>query len=64
MSEPTDPALTAELHEFFQEYQAVWNATDFHLLRDYWDADEAVPVYLAEEQDDFVIGWDDLERTS
>ena len=62
MSQPTDPVLTAELHEFFQEYQGVWNAHDYHLLKDHWDGDESVPVYLAEEQDDFVIGWDDLDR--
>lgn len=62
MPEPTDPVLTADLDKFFQDYQDVWNATDFHLLKGFWDEDEAVPVYLAEEQSDFVIGWDDLNR--
>src|SRR4051794_24031942 len=62
MSEPTNAGLTAELAEFFTEYQGVWNAHDYHLLEQYWDADEALPVYLAEERDDFVVGRHDLER--
>lgn len=62
MPEPTNPTLTAEMEQFFEEYQAVWNAIDFHLLKPFWDTDDEVPVYLAEERDDFVIGWDALDK--
>ena len=59
---PTDPALTAELASFFQVYEDVWNAQDLGALRTYWDTDDAAPMYLAEEQDDWRIGWEQLDR--
>ena len=37
-----------------------WNTQDFRKVLDLWDPDEEVPFYLAEEQDGWFIGWEDL----
>jgi ketosteroid isomerase-like protein len=37
-----------------------WNSQDFASVLKLWDPAEPVPFYLAEEQDDWFIGWDAL----
>lgn len=37
-----------------------WNSQDFARVLDLWDPAEPVPFYLAEEQDDWFIGWEPL----
>ncbi len=38
-----------------------WNSQDFSSVLDLWDPNEDVPFYLAEEQDDWFIGWEPLK---
>lgn len=37
-----------------------WNSQDFSRVLELWDQRETTPFYLAEEQDDWFIGWDRL----
>ncbi len=37
-----------------------WNSQEFSRVLELWDPAEPVPFYLAEEQDDWLIGWERL----
>lgn len=37
-----------------------WNSQNFASVLDLWDPDEPAPFYLAEEQDDWFVGWEKL----
>ncbi|MDE0244429.1 MAG: nuclear transport factor 2 family protein [Gammaproteobacteria bacterium] len=50
-------AVRALVHETADR----WNSQDFRTVLELWDADEEVPFYLAEEQDDWFIGWEQLK---
>jgi hypothetical protein len=39
-----------------------WNSQDFSKVLELWDPAEPTPFYLAEEQDDWFIGWDPLKN--
>jgi ketosteroid isomerase-like protein len=54
--------LAAELDAVFTELYARYGAREFEATRALWDADEAQPVYLAEEIDDFLRSWPEIER--
>ena len=49
-------AIRAVVHETAER----WNSQDFRTVLELWDQDEEVPFYLAEEQDDWFIGWEPL----
>ena len=49
-------AVQAIIHDTAER----WNSQDFSTVLELWDPDEEVPFYLAEEQDDWFIGWDSL----
>ncbi len=49
-------AVKAVIHETAER----WNSQDFSTVLELWDPDEEVPFYLAEEQDDWFIGWEQL----
>ena len=49
-------AVQAVIHDTAER----WNSQDFSTVLDLWDSDEEVPFYLAEEQDDWFIGWEPL----
>lgn len=49
-------AVKATIHETAER----WNSQDFSSVLDLWDQNEEVPFYLAEEQDDWFIGWEPL----
>jgi len=49
-------AIEAVIHETAER----WNSQDFRTVLELWDPDEQVPFYLAEEQDDWFIGWEAL----
>lgn len=38
-----------------------WNSQNFSTVLELWDPDEEVPFYLAEEQDNWFIGWEPLK---
>jgi len=55
-----DQVLTAEIDEFLNEYEALWDAQDPAGLIALWDQDDPEPFYLAEEQDEWRIGWEQV----
>ena len=52
-----DQQLTAEIDAVLNEYEALWDAQDTAGLIALWDQDDPEPFYLAEEQDEWRIGW-------
>ncbi len=59
----TDDAAAAERAEVQALIHATaeaWNSQDFSQVLALWDPAEPVPFYLAEEQENWFIGWDAL----
>jgi ketosteroid isomerase-like protein len=54
--------LAAELDVVLTELYARYGAREFEATRRLWDPDEAHPIYLAEEIDDFLRSWPEIER--
>lgn len=57
-----DQALTAEIDAFLDEYEKLWDAQDPAGLIALWDQTDDEPFYLAEEQDEWRIGWDPVKN--
>ncbi|MEE4185556.1 MAG: nuclear transport factor 2 family protein [Gammaproteobacteria bacterium] len=57
-----DQALSAELDAVLNDYEDLWNAQDPAGLIAMWDQDDPEPFYLAEEQDEWRIGWDQVKN--
>jgi hypothetical protein len=57
-SEPGD--LTAEIEAVLRETEALWNSQDTARLRELWDTGDPEPFYLAGEQENWFIGWEEL----
>lgn len=55
-------ALAASLDAVLTELYARYSARDFEATRALWDADEPHPTYLAEEIDDFLRSWPEIEN--
>ena len=62
MADSTNPVLVEEVSDLFRDYEDVWNSQDFGKLKEFWDTDDPAPLYLAEEQDDWRVGWDQVDR--
>ena len=56
-----DQALTAEIDDVLNEYEALWDQQEPAGLIALWDQDDPEPFYLAEEQDEWRIGWEQLK---
>jgi hypothetical protein len=56
-----DQQLTAEIDAVLNEYEALWDAQDTAGLIALWDENDPEPYYLAEEQDEWRIGWDQVK---
>lgn len=56
-----DQQLTAEIDAVLNEYEALWDAQNPAGLIALWDQDDPEPFYLAEEQDEWRIGWAQLK---
>jgi hypothetical protein len=54
--------LRAEIDDVFARYEAQWNSQDRGGLLAFWDADDQQPFYLAEEQDEWIVGREGLSR--
>ena len=52
-----DQVLTGEIDAFLNEYEAQWDLQDPSKLAELWDQTDDQPFYLAEEQDEWRIGW-------
>jgi len=59
-----DPAgmVTAEIEALLRRTEVIWNSQDTAALRDLWDRDDPEPFYLAGEQENWFVGWEDLNR--
>ena len=57
-----DQVLTAEIDAVLNEYEALWDKQDPAGLIALWDQDDPEPFYLAEEQDEWRIGWDQVKN--
>jgi len=53
---------TAAVRAIIHATAEAWNSQDFSKVLELWDPAEATPFYLAEEQDDWFIGWDPLKN--
>ena len=54
--------LQQEMEAFFEAYSERWNSQDYATLGELWDRDDQQPYYRPMEQENFVKGWDGLER--
>ena len=57
-STPTD--ITAEITELLRETETLWDSQDTARLKELWDTDDSEPFYLAGEQDNWFVGWEQL----
>jgi len=55
-----DEGLSAEIGAFLDGYAQAYNRQDYETLLGYWDQDYAHPVYMAEEVDPPMHGWQRL----
>jgi hypothetical protein len=58
-SDPTID-LTAEITALLRETEKRWDSQNTASLKELWDTDDTEPFYLAGEQDNWFIGWDEL----
>ena len=57
-----DVELSAELQTWLNEYGAAYNAQDYDAVLSMWDKDYPTPIYIAEEVDPPMQGWDRLNK--
>lgn len=57
-----DQALSAEIQAFLDEYAAVYNRQDYDTLLSMWDRDFAGAIYMAEEVDPPMHGWERIDK--
>ena len=54
--------LNAEIEIVLHQAAEIWNSQNYARLKELWDTDDPEPFYLAEEQDNWVFGWKQLEK--
>ena len=54
--------LKIEIEQIFKDAERIWDSQKYVDLKTLWDEDDPDPFYLAEEQADWKIGWDDLRK--
>ncbi|MAF82563.1 MAG: hypothetical protein CL797_00475 [Chromatiales bacterium] len=60
---PVSPdSLVAEIEALLRETEEIWDSQDTSRLKALWDTDDNAPYYLAGEQEDWFVGWDELNR--
>ena len=57
-----DAELTAEIEEVVMGMAERWNSQDYKTVLEMWDKDVEIPVYLAEEQAGWFVGWPALNN--
>jgi ketosteroid isomerase-like protein len=57
---PADEKLNEEIQAFLNIYADVYNRQDYPTLLNMWDKDTASPIYMAEEIDPPLHGWNRL----
>ena len=56
----TSEKVTGDIEATIHATADRWNSQDFATVLELWDTNEPTPFYLAEEQDDWFIGWEAL----
>jgi hypothetical protein len=56
---PTDD-INAEITELLRATEVRWDSQDTARLKELWDTDDSEPFYLAGEQDNWFVGWEQL----
>jgi hypothetical protein len=56
----TNEDVTAGITELLRETEKRWDSQDTSSLKELWDTDDPDPFYLAGEQDDWFVGWEEL----
>lgn len=57
-----DAELSAEIQAFLDEYAEVYNRQDYDTLLSMWDRDFSDAIYMAEEVDPPMHGWDRIDK--
>jgi hypothetical protein len=52
-----DEVVRREVEAVIHDTAERWNTQDYASVLELWDKDEPLPFYLAEEQDNWFIGW-------
>jgi hypothetical protein len=52
--------INGEITALLRETESLWDMQDTKQLRKLWDTDDQEPFYLAGEQNDWFVGWDQL----
>jgi len=56
----TSTDITAEITQLLRETETLWDNQDTARLKELWDTDDSEPFYLAGEQDNWFVGWEQL----
>jgi hypothetical protein len=56
------PTLVKEIEDMLRQTEVLWDTQKYGDLIKLWDPNEETPFYLAEEEDDWKIGWDELKK--
>lgn len=56
-----DEELSAEIQAFLDQYAAAYNRQDYETLLSMWDRDYPYPIYMAEEVDPPMHGWQRIQ---
>lgn len=54
--------LQNEIEQVFRSAERIWDSQKYGDLKTLWDEEDTDPIYLAEEQADWKIGWDALRK--
>lgn len=58
---PSNEEITAEITELLRETERRWDSQNTASLKELWDTDDPDPFYLAGEQDNWFVGWSELD---
>ncbi|RLA56453.1 MAG: hypothetical protein DRR04_14040, partial [Gammaproteobacteria bacterium] len=62
-SEPTgNDTLVAGIEALLRQTEQAWDSQDTKTLKALWDTDDDAPYYLAGEQEDWFVGWEELNK--
>ncbi len=54
--------LVREVEALLRRTEEIWDSQDYGRLKELWDAEDTEPFYLAEEEEEWKIGWPALEK--
>ena len=54
--------LVKEIEDLLRQTEQIWDEGDYAKLKELWDGDDPMPIYMPEEVENPVIGWEKLEK--